>query len=395
MRILFITNVFPNPFQPTKGTFNLSLARALAKNHDVHVISPISWIVEWAKGGDRGATMPPERREDRDGIQISYPRYVYPPKIMRRQYGWFFWQSVRKTARRSVKEHRPDVILAYWAHPDGEAAIRLGRWCNVPVVVMVGGSDVLLLTGAAGRRRRVMNVLQSADAVVTVGADLTETLIEFGIERARAHTVPRGVDTTLFAPGDQAEARGTLKVKTEGKVLLWVGRMEPVKGLDVLLEACTLLRQRGNVFHVYLIGDGSRRRALDTDCRERGLSHHVTFVGATSHDQLPQWYRAADLTVLPSRSEGVPNVLRESLACGTPFVASRVGGIPDLAGESGNYLVPPGDAAALADALGEALATPVKLPEGVCHSQSWTESADALVSVVRSLACHSKAAVPS
>jgi glycosyltransferase involved in cell wall biosynthesis len=395
MQILFITNVFPNPFEPTKGTFNQSLARALATNHEIRVISPISWTVEWAKSGNPRATMPPERRETRDGIQISYPRYVYPPKVMRRQYGWFFWQSVRRTARRAVKKNRPDVILAYWAHPDGEAAVRLGRWCGVPVVVMVGGSDVLLLTSAAGRRRRVISVLQSADAVVTVGADLTEKLIEFGIDRARVHTVARGVDTSLFAPGDRAVARDRLKVPNIGKMLLWVGRMELVKGLDVLLEACTLLRQHGNTFRVYVVGDGSLRQALEADSRQRGLSNHVTFVGGVSHDQLPQWYRAADLTVLPSRSEGVPNVLRESLACGTPFVASRVGGIPELAGITGNYLVPPGDAAALAEALGQALAMPVKLPDGMYCSQSWIESAAALVSVFRSLASRSKIAVPS
>ena len=87
----------------------------------------------------------------------------------------------------------------------------------------------------------------------------------------------------------------------------------------------------------------------------RGLSTYVTFVGPKTHDELPDWYRAADLTVLPSRSEGLPNVLRESLACGTPFVASDVGGIREIADRSSSLLVSSEDPASLADAIAQGL----------------------------------------
>ena len=113
-----------------------------------------------------------------------------------------------------------------------------------------------------------------------------------------------------------------------------------------------------------------------------GLTHAVKFVGSARPPQLADWYRAAEVTVLPSRSEGLPNVLRESLACGTPFVASRVGGIPEIARDGIDRLVEPGKRRALADALIAALDSPVLPKTPVPTFPSWEESADALVKIL-------------
>src|SRR5437763_12347629 len=107
--------------------------------------------------------------------------------------------------------------------------------------------------------------------------------------------------------------------------------------------------------HLYVVGGGPERAALERRIAEIGLAERVHFVGALRHHELPDWFRAADATVLPSRSEGIPNVLRESLACGTPFVATRVGGIPEISQTAANRLVPVDDYAALAAALAQTL----------------------------------------
>jgi teichuronic acid biosynthesis glycosyltransferase TuaC len=166
-------------------------------------------------------------------------------------------------------------------------------------------------------------------------------------------------------------------------MLLWVGRMVPVKALHVLLQACRRLRDRGCAFRLYLVGDGELRAAHESLAEALGLSDVVVFLGARPHNQLPDWFRAADLTVLPSLSEGLPNVLRESMACGTPFVASRVGGIPEMATESYDRLVPPNDPAALADAIAAALSDPVRTPPAAARVASWAEQADELVRLLR------------
>ena len=137
-------------------------------------------------------------------------------------------------------------------------------------------------------------------------------------------------------------------------------------------------------YHLYLVGDGPLRRDLVAQAESHGLSKHVTFVGPKLHNELPDWYRAADLTVLPSRSEGLPNVLRESLACGTPFVASNVGGISEIGDPSCCLLVRPEDPTSLADAIAKAIARwggqGVAIAPGF---QSWEESANALVGIMQ------------
>lgn len=363
MRILFITNVFPNPYQPTKGVFNRTLARALAHDHELSVVAPIFWTDEWRLRARRPEPpLSPDRRVTLDDIEIHHPIYYYTPKVLRRHYGWFFWQSARKTVVGQLNAFRPDVILSYWVHPDGETAIRAGRLAGKPVVLMTGGSDVLLLTDDPARKRCIQRVLRDADAVVAVSQDLAAQLVQLGIDPRKVRTMARGVDLDQFAPGDKTEARERLGLPSADPVLLWVGRMVPVKGLDVLIAALDTLRHHHPDARLYLVGDGPLRHALAANAAARGLERRITFVGAVPHDDLADWYRAADLTVLPSHSEGSPNVLRESLACGTPFVASRVGGVPDLAINGNGTLVPPGDPAALAQALESALRSAARAP---------------------------------
>ena len=132
------------------------------------------------------------------------------------------------------------------------------------------------------------------------------------------------------------------------------------------------------------------RGTLQKRVAELRLSEMIPFVGGVGQAQLGDWYRAADLTVLPSRSEGIPNVLRESQACGTPFVASRVGGIAEIADARTDRLVPPEDPTALANAIEAFPATP-RLAERVPSSMSWKSSAEALISILMGVGARPRA----
>ena len=121
-----------------------------------------------------------------------------------------------------------------------------------------------------------------------------------------------------------------------------------------------------------------RRRAATL-----GVGAHVQFVGSQPLGELPAWYRAADLLVLPSRSEGVPNVLLEAIACGTPFIASRVGGIPEIA--SAEALVEPGNAAALAERIIPFLTNGGRAVRSQFQSGSWADSSRALAAVLHGI----------
>ncbi len=379
MRLLFISNVFPNPREPTKGTFNWELVRALAGFHSIQVINPVSWLDAW-RSKQNGQLTPLDPLEN---VEVHHPRYYYTPKVLREWYGRFMWSSIRRQVKHVLADHKPEAVLSYWAHPDGEMAVRAARLGGVPALVMVGGSDVLLLTRSGGRRRRILGVLHSADAIVTVSQDLRSKLTNFGIDPEKISVVYRGVNSERFAPGDRNAARQRLGIPVDERVLLWVGRMVPVKGLDVLLSACAALQQRGVKHRLYLVGDGPVRKSLENQAKALGIE--CSFPGVVAPAHLASWYRAANVTVLPSLSEGVPNVLRESQACGTSFVASRVGGIPEIAIPERDTLVPPGDADKLADALARSLSmergyeVPNRTPIG------WPESARQITELLEKL----------
>jgi glycosyltransferase involved in cell wall biosynthesis len=320
-----------------------------------------------------------------ESVAVLHPRYSYPPKVLRARYGWFLWQSIRRSITQTLEQFRPDAVLGYWAHPDGECAVRAAKQIGVPAIVMVGGSDILMLAKHHARRGKIRDVLKAADAVITTSNDLRTRVHELGIAPDKTHVIYRGVDTQRFFVGDRHAARRSLGLPEAHRIVLWVGRMVPVKGLDVLIRAATILKARRHDMRIHLVGDGALRRQLEASVEARGLREQVHFEPVQSHDRLPDWYRAADVTVLPSRSEGVPNVLRESLACGTPFVASNVGGIREIADPEMSVLVPPDDPPAFANAIETMLERPPtrRAQKPQC---SWRDSADALVGVIRPIA---------
>ncbi len=386
MRLLFFSNVFPNPLQPGKGVFNLNMVRALAeRGHELETVSPIAWT-EWLQAPRERRRALRTQRGEWAGVTASYPIYFYTPGVLRTSYGRFMWRGVRSAVRTAIERLRPEAIVAYWSHPDGECAVRAARLAQIPAVVMSGGSDVLLLASSPARRRSIERVLGDADAIVTVNEDIRRRLIDRGFRENKISVVRRGVDVERFHAGERKLARQRLAIADDRPLLLWVGRVEPVKGLSVLLEALEQLKRQGLVFRMLLIGSGEQASALQADARRRGLDDCVQWVGAVPHPELADYYRAADVTVLPSLSEGVPNVLLESIACGTPFVASNVGGVSEIATHGVDRLVPPGDSRALAAAIREQLVAP--RVDADCRSflpDGWPQAADRLLEVIRPL----------
>jgi glycosyltransferase involved in cell wall biosynthesis len=350
MRILFLSSVYPRPYDPVRGVYCRSLCEALAARHAVRVVSPVAWT-ERLRSGRAQAASP-----GFGTVPVEYPTYYYPPGGLRSAHGWFMWRSVRGTVRRALREFAPDCVLSYWLHPDGDVAVRAARSIGVPSAVIVGGSDARLLPKDPRRRPSVVHVLERADALMTVSRGLKDDLIQLGTPAEKVHVSYQGIDQKLFHPGNKAAARARLGLPADQKAVVFVGGLVPVKGLDILLAATARLVRGGTDFHLYLVGGGPLRTALSAQAKSLGLAGRVALVGPQPQDRLPDWYRAADLSVLASRSEGIPNVLRESLACGTPFVATRVGDVAEFCPDAQDDLVPPGDPAALAGALGRALA---------------------------------------
>lgn len=374
MRILALTHQYPTAFQPTFAPYNRQQFAELAQLHELRIIRPIPWTARVSEAvGLKGKSANPEWLVN---ITVVHPTYYYPPKMWSHHYGMFFERSVRSVVSRELRTFQPDVILSSWAHPDGWAAVRFGQAAGLPVVLKVLGSDVLIeATGARGAR--TTEALQGSADVITVSEDLARSVGALGVPADKVHTIPEGISRAIFHRGDRLESRRRLGLPGDGKLILFAGELLVTKGAADLIKACALMRERGVAFQVRFVGQGRERHILEQLVHTHRLTERAFFAGVRPHAELADWYRAADVVALPSHTEGIPNVLRESIACGTPFVSTPVGGIPEIARPSFSRLCEAGAVADLADALAAFLAHPPPV-DAILEQQiniSWKESA--------------------
>lgn len=378
MNLLFLSTVYPHPTTPVCGTFNWQLCQSLGAQADVRVLAPRSWLDVIRHRGTLPVEVP-------SGVPVQAPTFFYPPLVLKQHYGRCLWWSIRETVKRTLAEFPVDWVVSYWAHPDGEAGLRAAREAGARAAVIVGGSDVLLLPNDPRRKQAVVNVLQQSDAVLTVCEGLRHRVGALGVDLGHVRTLTQGIDPSRFKHGDRAAARTLLGIPADVPVFLWVGRMVELKRLDVLVRAFARLHQRQPDARLYLVGSGPRRRTIQKLVESLNLQDRVRCVGPVQPADLPQWFQAADATVLSSASEGLPNVLRESLACGTPFVATDVGSISEIADPFQSILVRPGRDDELASAMSDILDSAYAEGARSYQPQSWDQSARDLISVLRGI----------
>lgn len=256
---------------------------------------------------------------------------------------------------------RPDAVIAFIGIPGGPPAWLINRLTGVPYIVALRGGDVpgFRCEGIDAFHRLLApftrKMWRDAAAVTANSAGLATLARAFAPDVA-VDVIHNGVDATLFHPAvGAAEPSGDRPVR-----LLAVGRLTAQKGVDVLLDALArpestqpeLARPGLKRAVLDVVGDGDWRGRLEAQADRLGLAGRVNFLGWRDRDALAAVYRGADVFVLPSRDEGMPNVLLEAMASGLPAAASRVAGAEDLVaeGETG-FLVPPEDPDALAAAL--------------------------------------------
>jgi teichuronic acid biosynthesis glycosyltransferase TuaC len=382
------SSVYPNPASSVRGTFNRMLCHAMNVEGEVRVVAPRPWpqvVTEFGKRfvpGGRRSDEPDVTRVsesaatvDCDKVWVERPAFIYPPKVFRHQYGRFMWSSVRKTVERVTTDFRPDWVMSYWAHPDGEAGLHAARMLGAKSDVTIGGSDVLLLTKDHKRCEQIKRVLQESDVVLSVCDGLKQRAIELGVRPERVHTLYQGIDPEVFCQDDRSAARQRLGISTDDPAFVWVGRMVGVKRLDVLVDAFESVVRTCPVARLYLLGEGAAEPSIRQLVSSRGLSNSIIFVGPIQQSELPDWYRATDATVLSSESEGLPNVLRESLACGTPWVSTNVGSVQEISAVDHSIIVPVGDSAGLGEAILQSLDSVYKNGAASYQARTWSDTA--------------------
>ncbi len=334
------------------GTFNARLLAHLTDQWHVSALVPIPWRDAWTR---QPVAIPAFQ------YRAAFPSYWYlPSRLGRATQGTALVHSIRREFDEWCGNGEPALVLSYWAYPDGDAAGRLAKEAGIRSATIVGGSDILVLAQGGAERERIRAALLRHDAIFTVGDHLANAVAALGVPRDRVRSFRRGVDMSIFSPGDRDLARQHLGIADSVSLLLWVGRMEPVKDLPNLPQAIAQLPQ-GHPILLALVGDGSRRRDVIARAAELGIQ--LITPGFVAPEELRQWYAAADAFVLSSRSEGTPNVLLEAAACGLPIITTEAGGAGHIARELGGRVVPVGDPAQLAEAISETLAA------GTTHMQ--------------------------
>jgi glycosyltransferase involved in cell wall biosynthesis len=423
MRVAVVTKIFPSSLEPLSAPFNLQQIAELAKVCDVEVLEAIPHLpLGGLAGGLIGLVGPvgpvdllglvrlpglsvPARaarlaslpaRERVHGVDVTYVRQLYVPRVGLPLAVPLYLASLLPHRARL---RGTDVVLATWAYPDGCAAVLAARAAGKPCVVKVHGSDVNVVLKTKAARAVAARVLPMADAVVAVSRPLGEELVRLGVPRDRVHLVMNGVDTALFRPQGRAEARRALGLAVDARVVLFVGRLEPQKGIRELLDAFECVRARMPGATLVLVGDGVSAAEVRARVARWGKGEGQSagngegnaaarVVGPRSPADVARWMAACDVLALPSWAEGTPNVVLEALASGRPVVATRVGGIPDLLRDPrSGLMVPPRDAPALANALAWALARPwdeagVLASGRACGIASWGESAAHLADIL-------------
>ena len=328
MKILTFTTLFPNRVRPNHGIFVENRLRHLRADGEVdgRVLAPVPWFPFVAnRFGAYADFARVPRRETRFGVEVDHPRYPLIPQVGMTLAPWLLYQAMKPVVARLIESGFDfDLIDAHYFYPDGVAAVMLAERYGKPVVVTGRGSDLHLIPRFRLPRAMIRRAAQRASAVITVSQALKTRLVELGAAPARIHVLPNGVDLQRFRPTDRSRARQDLGVGPP--VVLSAASLVPAKGHDIAIRALERLPD----WTLVIAGDGSERARLGALEKSLGLESRVRFLGSVAHQEMVKIYNAADALVLASEREGWPNVLLESLACGTPVVASAVWGIPEI-----------------------------------------------------------------
>ncbi|MGK7869303.1 glycosyltransferase [Falsiroseomonas sp. E2-1-a20] len=343
LRLLTFSTLYPNAALPNHGVFVENRLRHLVASGEATstVLAPVPWFP--FSPGRLGARLPQRlgaKLKDwgrfaavpaqavRHGLVVHHPRYAALPGI-----GMLTGPAALHLAARAALAkllaagHRFDAIDAHYAYPDGVVAVWLGREFNLPVVVTARGSDISQLPDHRLPRRLIQRAIRDADALIAVSVGLKDGLVRLGAPAGKVTVLRNGVDLEAFRPipdgdpEDRASVRRALGLGA-GPLLVSVGHLIPRKGHDHIIRALPLLPGHA----LMVLGDGPERDALLQLAQDLGVADRVHLLGARPHSELPRYYGAADALVLASSREGWANVLLESMACGTPVVASPAWG---------------------------------------------------------------------
>lgn len=327
-RVLVVTTLFPNTEHVNHGIFVENRVRHTLGRGGLTatVVAPVPYFPFRARcWGRYSAFARVPSVEERFGTSVLHPRFFVVPKVGTALGPRFLFQTLRRTVGDLMRSGLSfDVIDAHYFYPDGVAAAMLARQFEMPLAITGRGSDLTLLAQDAAARRQIQWAAERADALITVSESLKQALVRLGVDGERIAVLRNGVESSLFTPLSRSESRSRLGVRRFA--LLSVGALIPRKRHAIAIDAI------GNLpdCELLIVGTGPLRAQLERRARDLGVVSRVRFFGEVPHRELPLYYNAADVMTLTSDREGWANVILEAMACGTPVIATDVGGAGEV-----------------------------------------------------------------
>lgn len=324
-KLLVFTSTFPRWKNDTIPLFVYELSKRLTKNFKVHVLAP---------------NYPGAKEEEiMDKMRIHRFRYFFRryetltgsggilPTIKKNKLNYFkvpfFLIGEYFALKKAVKEIKPDIIHAHWIIPQGWIASLINKKSKVEYIVTSHGSDILGLKGFIYIKKQA---LENAKKITVVSTYLKREIIKNinASLKNKMEVIPMGVDTKLFNP-KKRDVLIKKKYNMNGPFLLFVGRLAPEKGIDLLIEAMPKIIENNPKSKLMIIGDGILKEKIMQRIKELKIKDNIILTGWIQNKDLPKYYATADVFICPSRREGSPVSYIEALVCGTPII---VGDLP-------------------------------------------------------------------
>lgn len=329
MNVLLFTTLFPNNIQHRHGVFIENRMKELVQRYPdvkVKVVAPVPYFPSWLPVSDYKKYSNVAFQEQRCGVDVLHPQYWVIPKVGMNITPYFLYHASVKALTQVIESgFIPDIIDAHYFYPDGVVAQWLGEKFNIPVMVTARGSDINYIPQNNIAAKRIQRTLMQAQSTAAVSQALKKSMQSIAPQAKPPNVLRNGVDLTVFKP-DVPFSQQSLVIEPHEKLVLSVGNLIELKGHHLVIEAVALLENT----KLAIVGDGEMRKELEALVITLGLNEKVLFIGNIQQQALIEFYANADLLVLASSREGMPNVLLESLACGTPVVATKVGGCEEV-----------------------------------------------------------------